>query len=234
MRLGIMQPYLFPYIGYFQLINTVDRFVIHDDVQWIKGGWINRNRILVQGEAQYITLPVKKDSDQLNINRRMLTADSAVQKQKTLRKLEGTYRKAPHFAAVMELVCDCFSFQDENVCAFVAHSLQRCCDYLGIQTPFVFSSTLNKRNDLQAQDRVLDINRTIGATHYINPIGGTELYRKDRFTDHGLCLNFLQPRPVEYRQFAGHAFVPFLSIIDVMMFNTVEEAGGLLQEFDLV
>jgi hypothetical protein len=233
MKLGIMQPYVFPYIGYFQLINAVDQFVIHDDVQWIKGGWINRNRILVQGRPQYITLPLKKESALLNINQRLLTTDIEKQKEKIIRQIEGAYRKAPNFSSVMDVVCDCFAFQERNVSAFIVNSLRVCCTHLGIQTPFVLSSQLDKRNELHGQDRVLEINFVMGANHYINPIGGTELYDKERFAANGLQLSFIKARNVAYDQLGNHEFVPFLSIIDVMMFNSRDAISDLLREYDL-
>jgi len=233
MKLGIMQPYVFPYIGYFQLINAVDQFVIHDDVQWIKGGWINRNRILVQGKPHYITLPLKKDSTLLDINQRELSADFENQKKRIIRQIEGTYRKAPHFASVMEVVSQCFACQERNVSTFIVNSLHVCCTYLGISTQFVLSSQLDKRNELRGQDRVLEINFVMEASHYINPIGGTELYEKERFVENGLRLSFIKARNVAYDQKGEDVFVPFLSIIDVMMFNSKNQIAELLKEYDL-
>ncbi|MBU0482406.1 MAG: WbqC family protein [Proteobacteria bacterium] len=234
MKLGIMQPYFFPYIGYFQLIDTVDQFVIHDDVQWIKGGWINRNRILVQGASRYITLPVKKDSTLFDINQLILPPDISKHKQKIIRQIENAYRKAPHFASVMQLVSDCFAYQERNVSKFIVNSLLTCCDHLGIQTPFVLSSTLDKKNELHAQDRVLNINMVMKASHYINPIGGTELYNKARFVENGLQLSFLKSNDVAYNQFCDHEFIPNLSIIDVMMFNSKWKIADMLKAYDLL
>ncbi len=88
MKLAIMQPYFFPYIGYFQLINTVDEFVVYDNIEFTKKGWINRNRILVNGKDEYITLPIKKDSDFLHVKDRFLaetwSKDSAKMKTGSL------------------------------------------------------------------------------------------------------------------------------------------------------
>jgi hypothetical protein len=232
--LGIMQPYLFPYIGYFQLIGAVDHFVIHDDVQWIKGGWINRNRILVQGQPQYITLPVQKAGSSLNINQREFPPDIEEQKKKTLRQIEAAYRKAPYFEPVCCLLRRCFALQENNVSRFVVHTLRECCGYLGICTPFSLSSELDKRNELAGEERVLDINRAIGAAHYINPIGGTDLYSKAHFSERGLGLSFIRARETPYRQLQSGPFVPFLSIVDVMMFNSQQESAALLKEYDLI
>jgi hypothetical protein len=234
MKLGIMQPYIFPYIGYLQLIAAVDHFVIHDDVPWIKNGWINRNRILVHGQAQYITLPVQKGTSSLMINERLFLEEIESHKKKVLRQTEGAYREAPHFESVFSLVSRCFAYPERNVSRFVVHSLRECCDYLGINTPFILSSVLEKRNELRAEDRVLDINRVMGASHYINPIGGTELYDKAHFSQKGLCLNFIKARNISYRQFHEDESIPFLSITDVMMFNSKEEIAVLLGEYDLL
>jgi hypothetical protein len=233
-HLGIMQPYFFPYIGYFQLIGAVDQFVVHDDIQWIKGGWINRNRILVNGQPQYITLPLQKAASSLNINQREFSPDIEEEKKRTLRQIEGAYRKAPYFKPVYSLLTRCFALQERNVSRFVVHSLHECCDYLGIHTPFRLSSELDKHNELAGEERVLDINRVVGASHYINPIGGTEIYNKAHFTERGLRLSFIRARETPYRQFGEGTFVPFLSIVDVMMFNSEQEIVGLLKEYDLV
>ena len=232
MRLGIMQPYPFPYIGYFQLINVVDYFVIHDDAQWIKGGWINRNRILVQGRTCYFTLSIQKDSSTLNINQRIFVSNIEEQKKKVIRQLESAYRKAPHFEQVMDLVSRCFKYQTRNVSKFIINSLHECCDYLNISTPFKLSSELKKNNGLKAQDRVIEINKVMNADHYINLIGGIELYNKDTFRENDLRLSFIKPRMISYEQF-GNEHVPFLSILDVMMHNSVDIISELIQEYDL-
>jgi hypothetical protein len=233
MKLAIMQPYLFPYIGYFQLIGAVDQFVIHDDVQWIKGGWINRNRILVNGEPRYITLPVQKGASTASINEREFPPTIDEVKQKVMRQIRGAYQKAPHFDAVNSLLSRCFASQERNLSAFVVNALHECCRYLRLETKLVLSSGLRKDNALKGQDRVLDINSVMGATHYINPIGGTELYEKERFRKQGVTLNFLKTRNVAYKQFANREFVPSLAIIDVMMFNSSRELANLLNEYDL-
>jgi hypothetical protein len=227
-----MQPYLFPYIGYFQLISAVNQFVIHDDVQWIKGGWINRNRILVKGEPHYITLPVQKDSTLLNINERTLSEDFEPQGKRIMRQIEEAYRKAPQFESVIPLVSRCLSFQERNASAFIVNTLRECCDYLGLNTPFVLSSELQKDNSLKGQSRVINICNALSASQYINPIGGTELYSKDVFEFENIKLNFLKTRNNAYRQF-NNKFVPNLSIIDLLMNCTVEEICALLQKYDL-
>jgi len=229
-----MQPYLFPYIGYFQLINAVDRFVIYDDVQWIKGGWINRNRILVSGEARYITVPVAKAPSNLPINERRLSEHFNDHRDKMLRTITGAYQKAPFFKPVSLLVEDCLSTGTDLVSDLVTGALRKICTYLDLRTPFVMSSSLDKDDSLRGEERVLAINELLGATHYINPIGGTALYNERTFSEHGLKLSFLKTRDIQYAQYRTREFVPLLSIIDILMFNSVDRIRVFLDEYDLL
>ena len=233
MKLGIMQPYFFPYIGYFQLIAAVDRFVVYDDAQWMKGGWINRNRILVGGNPHYITLPIRKGSIQLMINERALAFNAEAQIGTILQQITEAYRRAPFFEPVFKLVSRCLGCREKNASVFIVHALRECCNYLGIDTPFVISSELDKKNELKGAERVLEINRVMGARHYINPIGGMELYDKRPFADNGIRLDFIRTRDITYQQFKNQKFVPALSIIDVMMFNSKQQIKGFLNEYDL-
>jgi len=233
LKLGIMQPYFFPYIGYFQLIGSVDQFVIHDDVQWIKGGWVNRNRILLNAQPHYITLPLKKDSSLLNINERELSLDTESKKNKIIRQIEGAYGRAPYFESVFTLVSTCFTCKERNASSFIVNSLRKSCDYLGIKTPFVLSSDLDKRNELNAEERVIDINIVMGASHYINPAGGSYLYNKTHFLNKGLKLSFIKTKSLPYQQFNNHKFIPFLSIIDLMMFNSRQQISYILNEYNI-
>jgi hypothetical protein len=233
MKLGIMQPYLFPYIGYFQLIAACDQFVIHEDIQYIKGGWINRNRILVNGEPQYITLPIRKDGSDLDINKRYFTPDFGSQKAIVGRRIEGAYRKAPFFKEVSDLIGSCLQATEDNVALFITHTIKQCCDYLGITTPITLSSSLAIDPAIQAEKRVIAINKTIGSDCYINPIGGFALYNRDNFLQQGIKLYFLQTQDLRYSQFS-ESFVPSLSIIDVMMFNSKDSLMNLLLKRDLV
>jgi WbqC-like protein family len=234
MRLGIMQPYWFPYLGYFQLIHAVERFVIYDDVQWIKGGWINRNRILVRGQPRYITLPVRRDASLVSINQRTLSPEHEREKHKIIQQIGFAYSGAPHFNDVMPLVHECISSKETHVSPFVVNTLRACCAYLGIATPFILSSKLAKNAELRGQDKVLDINHLLGATHYVNSIGGVELYDKEAFARKGIQLSFLKTGAVAYEQQAAGEFVPNLSIIDVMMFNDRQKCRALVESYELV
>lgn len=222
MKLAIMQPYLFPYIGYFQLMNAVDEFVLYDNIEFTKKGWINRNRILVNGKAEYFTLPLKKGSDYLNIDQRKIADTFSAEKIKLLRRMSEAYRKAPYFETVFPGIQNLINSGEENLFRFTQRSIEVVCKYLDITTKIIISSTLPIDHGLKAQDKVLAICKALNATRYINPIGGLELYNKDEFKNEGIDLQFLQTGNISYDQFES-AFVPALSIIDVMMFNSKEK-----------
>ena len=191
MIVSIMQPYFFPYIGYFQLMHNSDVFVFHDDAQYMKGGWVNRNRILVNGAPSWITLPLLKGSHRLNINHRKYQLEKPVV-NRILRRIAAAYRDAPYFHPIMPILRDIMGFADPNVAMFNANLVQRISGHLGLTTRIVLSSALAKDNDLSGEARVINICRALGATHYVNPIGGTKLYAIENFTRYGIALSFLE------------------------------------------
>jgi len=227
MRLAIMQPYFFPYIGYFQLMAAVDHFLIHDDVQWIKGGWINRNRISVHGREQMLTLPVESGGNNGLICHRKLAADFDRQRERMLRLIREAYQRAPQFDSVFDLVHSIMHHTTLNACDLIVNSLHQTASHIGIPTPLSRSSELATDDSLKAEDRVLELCRLCGADHYINPVGGVELYSRQRFEERGIRLSFLQPVISEYRQLRL-PFLPALSILDVMMFNSPEQVRTML------
>lgn len=214
--IAIMQPYFCPYIGYFQLIRAADVFVVYDNIKYTKKGWINRNRLLANGEATTFSLPIKKDSDALDVRDRWLAED--FDRRKLLNRIRAAYQKAPFFEETFPLVERVVQFEDRNLFSFIYHSLREICVFLGITTSLIKSSDLAIDHELKSQDKVIGICQSLRAESYVNPIGGRELYSKDDFRDAGLELKFLETCDVVYRQFDA-AFVEFLSIVDVMMFN---------------
>ncbi len=216
MRLAIMQPYFMPYIGYFQLIAAVDLFIVYDNIKYTKKGWINRNRMLVNGKDEMFSLPLKSDSDSLNVDQRVLAAD--FDREKLLNKISGAYRRAPHFADVYPLVEEIVRCEESNLFRFLYHSIAKTCVHLGIKTEVRVSSDVAIDHGLASQEKVLAICHAVGASTYVNAIGGRELYSAEVFRAKGVDLKLIQSKPFEYAQF-GAAFVPWLSIIDVMMFN---------------
>lgn len=226
-----MQPYFLPYIGYWQLLNAVDRFVVYDNIQYTKQTWINRNRFLRNGSDTFFTLPLKKASDFAQVVERSLADD--FDPKTLLNPLAEAYRKAPCFEQTFPLLERIFSAAAApNLFDFLLHSITTVADHLGIRTPVVVSSTIPIDHALKAEQKVLAICEALGASRYINSIGGKDLYSREAFAARGIELQFLQARPIEYPQFA-HPFVPALSIVDVLMFNPVPVVRGMLTEYDL-
>jgi hypothetical protein len=233
MKLGIMQPYIFPYIGYFQLINAVDKFVIYDDIEYTKKGWINRNRILLNGADSLFSLPLRKDSDFCHVNHRFLADSYADFVKKFKGQLVSAYSKAPFYKDVYPLIEKCLDYENHNLFDFVYNSLINVTRYLNIETPFVVSSTLHLDEQLKGEAKVIYINKQLNSSVYINAIGGQSLYSKDTFSNSGLDLKFIQSNTIVYPQFKNE-FVSNLSIIDVMMFNSPDQIKGYLNAFTLI
>ena len=233
MKIGIMQPYFVPYIGYWQLMNAVDKYVVYDDVNFIKGGWINRNRILINGKPQYINIPMIGASPFKHINEVGIDKNPRIM-DKNLRTLEMAYRRAPYYEQVYPLMKRIMSCTAENLAQFVFESFQVINQYLNINTEMVMSSVLKKDCPLKGQDKVLAICKLLQATEYYNAIGGQELYSYDAFGQQGIKLNFLKTNSnIIYKQFE-YGFQPNLSIVDVMMFNSREQVQKMLGEYELI
>ena len=238
MTLAIMQPYVLPYIGYIQLMNTVDTFVFYDDVAFINRGWVNRNRLLVNGKEYLFTIPLKEASQNKTI-REIELANDPKWRGKLLKTIEQSYRKAPQYTVVMPMTERIINFQAENrsdvsVADYIFHSFTELTAYLGITSRLVASSTIYGNGQLKAQERIVDICRQEGAERYINPIGGTELYSQTAFNPIGCELRFIQPRRITYPQTGSSEFVPWLSILDLLMNLNAEEIRPLLTQFDLI
>ncbi len=234
MRVSIMQPYFFPYIGYFQLIANSDVFVIYDEIKYTKKGWINRNRFLSNGNATYFTLPLKKDSDYLFVSERFLSEDWDLEKQKILNKIKNAYSKAPYFKDTFDLFEKCILFENTNLFEFVYNAVKSICIYLDIDTTIRISSELQVSTELKSADKVKAICKTLNADTYINPIGGIELYDKKDFLKDNLDLFFLKAKNISYTQFDNNC-EPFLSILDVLMFNDVEKVKEMIHnEFEIL
>lgn len=228
MNLAIMQPYLFPYLGYFQLIHAVDTFVVYDDVNFIKGGWINRNFILSQGEKARITLELRGASPNRLINEVGIVRN----RTKLLRTLRESYSRAPCFPEVYPLIEEILTFENSNLAHFLDHSLRRLCGYLGLAPTWRLSSDIEKDSSLRGQDKVLALCSALGAEHYVNLPGGERLYDPGVFENAGIRLSFIHPGDVIYDQRVA-GFVPNLSIIDVAMFNSGDECRHLLTDYTL-
>lgn len=215
MKLAIMQPYFVPYIGYFQLMAAVDRFVLFDDVSFINRGWINRNRILAGGREQLMTIPLRGASQNRLINQIAL-GDDVSWRGKLLKTIEQSYRKAPFYAETMPLVKDILSCPETMLAPWLRFSLTALHAWLELPCQIVASSAQYENKDDKGAQRILDICRQEQASVYVNAPGGKALYAPADFAALGVQLRFLKPRLEEYDQRAA-TFTPGLSIIDVLM-----------------
>jgi hypothetical protein len=231
--LGVMQPYLFPYLGYFQLIAAVDKFVVYDDVNYIKQGWINRNRILVNGDAHLFTLPVKNASSFTTIREVGLdTVQVSAWRDKFLRTMAQTYNRAPNFKAVQELLDRVFAAPHGRLVDLLVAGIREVMAHIGLETELVPTSSGYANRNLSGQARILDICSQEEAGRYVNAIGGKELYDQSAFAQNGITLSFLRSGLPEYRQ-GRHPFVPGLSILDAMLFVPVDELRDMIQAYSL-
>lgn len=228
MRIAIMQPYFFPYIGYFQLVHAVDTFVVYDDVNYIKRGWINRNNILADGEPTLISLETSGASQNRLINQVKVGNNN----HKLLKTIKHRYAAAPYCDSVMPLIERILGNEESNLATFLASQLREICLYLDVQVNWCVSSSLDKDASLKGQDKIIEICRALAADQYVNLIGGRELYQHETFSKQGVKLSFLESRASSYAQFQ-HKFVPSLSIIDVLMFNDRRNIHRLLDEYSL-
>ncbi|MFM0282482.1 WbqC family protein [Paraburkholderia sediminicola] len=228
MKLAIMQPYLFPYLGYFQLVAAADKFVFYDDVNYIKNGWINRNRLLLGNTVRYITVPLAGASPSRKINEvEVLPRERWLRKM--LEAIRHAYARAPHYARVSELVGDTLSSATTDISTLASLSVIETSRYLQINTDFVPSSALYGNAGLNGADRVLDICMTEKADAYVNLPGGQALYERKDFDSLGISLGFIQPNLRPYRQF-DDTFHPGLSIVDALMFNSADQVKAMLTE----
>jgi hypothetical protein len=233
MNVAIMQPYIFPYIGYFQLINAVDQFVFYDDVNFIKRGWINRNRILLNGKDALVTIPLIKASQNKLINEINIFFDEKMKKI-LISKIENAYKKAPYYDEVINLIRKIINADIPNIGEYAANSIISVSNYLEIDTKFYFSSIQSPESKgMDKADRLIYICKNLGADHYINTIGGQVLYSKKYFDNNQIDLSFIKTLDFKYEQF-DHPFIPFLSIIDVLMFNSKNNTKEMLTKYQLV
>lgn len=226
-----MQPYFLPYIGYWQLLSAVDRFVVYDNIKYTKRGWINRNRFLRHGKDAIFTVPLKRASESLDVVDRSVADD--FDRGGLLNQLAASYRKAPMFGSVFPVIENIVRATPTNLFDYIHYSILVTADVLGIRTPIVISSTLAIDHSLRAESKVIALCKATGADRYVNAIGGLDLYSRAAFSEQGIELDFIKTRPIRYRQY-DHEFVPDLSIVDVMMFNSRDTLRAMLGECDLV
>ena len=232
MKIAIMQPYFLPYIGYWQLMNTVDSFVILDDVNYINRGWINRNRIIHKQNNRYIHLPLLKASQNKHIDE-ILVNNEEKEINRNVFLIREAYRKAPYYEESFPIVELIYGSKKKFASDYIVNSLEIINEYLSIKTRLCFSSVIEPGRNYAGEERIIEICQRIGAQEYINPIGGVNLYHKERFESNGISLGFLKSRLTPYKQF-NEEFVPSLSIIDVLMFCGRERTKDMLQDYDII
>lgn len=235
MTVAVMQPYILPYIGYFQLVKSVDLFVFYDDVNFIKQGWINRNKILTGGKELLFTIPLNDASSFVTIRDTEVNITQFEKwRLKFLKTVVLSYKKAPFFDVVYPIVEDVLTSSFNSIADYACLSVEKIATYLGLKTKFALSSVdYSDTKELDREARLLEIIKRNQSDRYINPIGGQALYEKERFAAHGITLDFIKSKPVVYQQFENE-FVPWLSILDVLMFNDVAAVNQLLDQYELV
>jgi len=234
MSVAMMQPYLFPYLGYFQLLKAVDVFIFADDVNFIKGGFIHRNKILLQNEEYYFIVPCEKKSQNKLINEVRLSTKTKGYPDSALLTIKQAYAKAPFFTDVFPIIESVFRSDTDSISRLAASSVESVSRYLELNVDFKFSSvSFNHTKGQERSIRLINITKKLGSTTYINPIGGNKIYNKEYFENQGIKLEFLVPEAISYPQFNG-SFNPDLSIIDVMMFNSIEDVNKLLYKYRLI
>jgi WbqC-like protein family len=233
MKVAIMQPYFLPYIGYFQLIAAVDIFVVYDNIQFSKKGWFHRNRMLQNGSDIYFSLPLKNDSDYLNVDQRFLADSWQTEKDKMKRKFIENYRKAPFYTENWPIIEEILNSEEINLFEFNFSSLKKFCKALEINTLLKKSSEIDIDHSLKGQKKVLAICKELKAESYINPIGGLELYAGQDFEKQEIDLSFLKSKLPVYSQFQPN-FVAGLSILDLLMFCSIADIKKQLSEYNLL
>lgn len=231
MKLAIMQPYFMPYLGYWQLINVVDSFVIYDNIEYTKNGYIRRNNYLLNGKSKTFSLSLKKDSDYLNICERVLSEN--FDKNKLLNQISASYKKAPYYDTVFELLKKIVFYSDDNLFNYIFNSIYIICDYLDIKTKLIISSTIEINHELKCQNKVLAFCDYFKCEKYISATGGKHLYSYADFSRNNCKLIYIKIGDIKYKQFDDN-FVPNLSIIDVLMFNSKDDIKQMLNNCNFI
>jgi hypothetical protein len=232
MKIAVMQPYFLPYIGYFQLIHAVDLFVIYDDAFYINRGWINRNRILQDDRAHFITLSLQKASQNKRINEILIQKETDRRNRTRILNIIGeAYAKSPQFGYIFPLVREIIMNEENNLSVYVENSMKILTDLLGMKKKFVRSSSIKKDRTLNGELRIIDICKLLKADQYYNLIGGASLYSRENFLMNGIELNFIHSKEITYSQLRND-FIPSLSIVDILMFNSKDDVKRIIEQYE--
>ena len=228
-KIAIMQPYLFPYIGYWQLINAVDIFVILDDVNYINKGFINRNFLLINNQKFKFTLELKSASQ----NKLIKDINIGNNSEKILKTILFAYRKSPYFENAYDIVKESLEgINGSNLSDILFNSISKVNSYLGIKTKLSRSSDIIPKNNLKGQDKIIEICKNLNASSYLNNISGAKLYSSSDFKKNDIQLKFIKAKITRYKQFNNN-FVPNLSFIDLAMFNDADQIKDMLLNYDI-
>ena len=254
MTIAIMQPYFMPYIGYFQAINAVDKYILYGNVNFEKKSWVNRNRLMQRnGAIEPMIVPLKKKSSN-SLIKEMAIDYSTDWQRRLLRSIQTNYGKAPYFEETFSLLTSILSKQYETLMELNTESIKAFARHLGITTEietdnsrfddmeeklrksddaYVEFPYMHKTRPVRKVARVIEMCKRERSNHYINAIGGTAMYSKEEFAQYGIQLEFIRTNPIEYDQF-NNKFEPYLSIIDVLMHNGKNKTKQMLEEYELV
>ena len=230
MILAIMQPYLFPYIGYYQLAYHSDLFIFYDDVNYIKGGYINRNNILTKNGFQLFTIPIIKASSFKKINELYFQEDT----RKILTSISQTYSKAPYFSSIFPLIEKILNDNNRNVANIASRSIIEVFQYIGLKLHHDFSSKINYNRGNSAQEKIYELCKVNNANKYVNAYGGMSLYDKDEFKKRNIELGFINSIPTPYTQINSSEFIKNASMIDILMNCSKDEIINQLNNYTVI
>jgi hypothetical protein len=235
-KIAIMQPYVFPYMGYMNLVNAADKFVFYDDVNFIKNGWINRNRIMLMGEPYRFSIPLKQQSQNISIECTEVFELSRFV-DKFLKQLGSSYKHSPYKNSVLDYVREVLSDNHKNIGEIAVSSVELFFRYIGIEKEFHYSSKeFSSTRGLKKADRLIKITQLLNSSEYLNALGGSSLYAKDLFASKGIIISFVKPSlmPYVHCNVGNGIFRPGLSIVDIMMNLSEHEIRTQLDSYELV
>lgn len=224
-----MQPYFFPYLGYYQLAHSSENFIFLDDANYIKQGYINKNSIILNRKAQNFSIPVKNISSFRKINEHVYIDDFS----KFLKMIELAYKNSIFFQQAMPIIEAVALDKTLNVAEKNAKSLISVFSYLNLERSFFFSSEIDAGREKKGQDRVIEICKIIGISKYRNSIGGKEIYDPNAFQKENIELKFIKSINKPYSQ-GKHEFIANLSIIDLLMHCNKETIIKNLGNYELI
>ena len=249
-----MQPYFMPYIGYFQAISAVDKYILYSNLNFIKEAWMNRNRLLLNdGRIYQFTVPLQHKSSN-SLIRDIMVDNSKPWARNLLTTISSNYKKAPFFEETYPLVESLLTSEHQSLTLLNSSTIKAIAHHLDISTVIEDDNSrfLEMEDKLSRLDegydelpdlrltspikkvaRVIEMCRMEGADFFVNAIGGQALYSKEELQQYGIELHFIKTDEITYKQHRDH-FEPNLSIIDVMMFNGKEGTKQLLKEYTLV